>query len=205
MKQFLKHSLKLYSRYIPAARYTTIAGIPGVQEYPLDAETVGMGVFKVMIPRLDPIAPLLLSSGPRLDIFGYRYSYPYRDISELAIDYFYFSEATRILSSDFDWEYFDNKLHIHPAPDESFALTYVSAHIRDEYDIPLSDLDWIQEHVLAQTMRAVGLTRRKFVIPGAQSGQTLDGAQMVQDAKELLRQTEEELYYRTPPFAIMRS
>jgi hypothetical protein len=205
MKEFLSHALTVYSRKIPKIRWFSLPAYAGVQSYTLPRDTIGYGIINVMIPRLDPIAPLLLSSGPRLDIFGYRYSYPYRDISELFIDYWYFAEATRILSSEFDWEWMDGKLRIHPKPDTPFTLTYASAFPRDIHSFPIDDVDWLKTYILAQTKIAVGSVRRKFQIPGAQSGQPLDGIALVDEGREELRLAEQDLDARTPPFPIQRT
>lgn len=145
------------------------------------------------------------SSGPRLDIFGYRYSYPYRDISELYIDYMYFTEATKILSSDFQWDFRDGKLYITPKPDEPFTLTFAAAHPRDMSSIPASDIDWVRMHVLAQTEIAVGRVRRKFRVPGSHSEQIMDGPQLVQEGLMRLQTMEQELLHRTPDFGPMRT
>ena len=145
------------------------------------------------------------SSGPRMDIFGYRYSYPYRDISELYIDYMYFTEATKILSSDFQWDYRDGKLLITPKPDEPFSLSFAAAHPRDMSSIPASDIDWVRMHVLAQTEIAVGRVRRKYRIPGSHSEQLLDGSVMVQEGLQRLLAMEAELMKRTPDFGPMRT
>lgn len=205
LQEFLKNTLETYSRMIPDIKWFSITAYAGVQEYKLNRDTIGYGVVKVMIPRLDPIAPLLLSSGPRLDIFGYRYSYPYRDLSELFTDYMYFSEAQRILSADFDWEYLNGALRIHPKPDEAFPLSYASAFPRGMDAVPMSDLDWVRKHLLAQTKMAVGHARRKYHVPGAQTPQLLDGRDLVNEAIAELQLAEEELLRRTPPFPVLRS
>lgn len=200
--EFLKQSLAAYSRLIPKIRYFSTPAYAGVQEYAIPRDTMGYGVVEVMIPRIDPIAPLMLSSGPRLDIFGYRYSYPYRDISELYIDYMYFQEATRILSSDFDWEFKNGMIYISPKPDEPFGLTYASAFPRDLQSIPLDDVDWVRTHLLAQTEIAVGRTRRKYRLPGAQTDQQLDGQQLVDEGQRRLEAANADLLLRTPPLPI---
>jgi len=205
LQSFLKQTLALYSRYIPKIEYHSLAAYPAVQEYYPDKSTIGYGIVDVMIPRLDPIAPMLLSSGPRLDIFGYRYSYPYRDISELTIDYYYFAEATRVLSSDFDWEYFNGSLHIHPSPDAAFTLTYAAAHPRDMSLVPATDLDWVREYTMAQAMRAMGYARRKFNVPGSQTGQRLDGQELVAEGNALITSLKEDLMLRTEPFPLLRN
>ena len=204
-KRLLQNALDKYSRLIPKIRWFSIPAFAGIQEYELPRDTIGYGVTEVMIPRLDPIAPLLLSSGPRLDIFGYRYSYPYRDINELFIDQFYFKEAARILSADFDWEFLDGALRIHPKPDEPFPLTYASAFPHDLASIPLDDQDWFRDYLLAQMKIIVGHIRRKFSIPGAQTGQQLDGREMVQEGTILLAAAEKDLLARTPPFPLYRT
>lgn len=205
LQNFLKQALAKYSRVCPTLQYFSLGASPGVQEYYPDKSTIGYGIVDVMIPRLDPIAPMLLSSGPRLDIFGYRYSYPYRDISELTIDYYYFAEATRVLSSDFDWEYFNGALHIHPSPDEAFTLTYVAAHPRSVATMPAADIDWVRNYTLAQAIRSQGYTRRKFNIPGAQTGQRMDGDQQVAEGNAMLQALEQDLMLRAEPFPLLRN
>lgn len=132
-------------------------------------------------------------------------SYPYRDISELYIDYMYFTEATKILSSDFQWDFRDGKLLITPKPDEPFSMSFAAAHPRDMSSIPASDIDWIRMHVLAQAEIAVGRVRRKYRIPGSHSEQILDGPQLVQEGIQRLAMMEAELMKRTPDFGPMRT
>jgi hypothetical protein len=201
----LENSLETYSRLIPKIRWFTMPAFAGVQEYRVPRDQLGYGVVDVMIPRIDPIAPLMLSSGPRMDIFGYRYSYPYRDINELYIDYTYFKEATRILSSEFDWEFKNGAVYVTPKPDEPFTLTFASAFPRDLQSIPLDDVDWVRMHLLAQAEIALGRTRRKFRIPGAQTDQVLDGRELVQEGMARLQQAEANLLLRTPPLPIFRT
>lgn len=205
LRRFLQHSIELYSRKIPIIRWFSIPAYAGIQDYRVPQDTIGYGITQVMIPRIDPIAPLLLSSGPRLDIFGYRYSYPYRDINELYIDYMYFKEATRILSSDFDWEFIDGALRLHPKPDEPFTLTYASAFPRTLDSMPRDDIDWLRVHVLAQAKIAVGNTRSKFRVPGAQTEQAMDGPALVLQGTEELKAAEVDLEERTPPFPLYRT
>jgi hypothetical protein len=202
---FLQHSLELYSRKIPKIRWFAIPAYAGIQQYYLKKDTIGYGIIQVMIPRLDPIAPLLLSSGPRLDIFGYRYSYPYRDINELYIDYVYFKEATRVLSADFDWEFIDGALEIYPQPDEPFTLTYASAFPRDLGSMPRDDIDWLKTHVMAQSKIAIGHARSKFRVPGSMTEQTLDGQFLLQQGAKELEAAEMDLEERTPPFPLHRT
>jgi len=204
-KLLFQQAIDKYSRLIPKLRWFSIPAFAGIQEYELPRDTIGYGVTEVLIPRLDPIAPLLLSSGPRLDIFGYRYSYPYRDINELFIDQFYFKEASRILSAEFDWEYIDGALRIYPKPDEPFPLTYASAFPRDIQSIPTDDQDWFRDYLLAQAKLIVGHIRRKFSIPGAQTGQQLDGRELVQEGTIALAAAEQDLLRRTPPFPLYRT
>ena len=109
------------------------------------------------------------------------------------------------MSANFDWEYIDGALRIHPKPDTPFTLTYASAFPRDMKTIPADDSDWFKSHVLAQAKVAVGMVRRKFTIPGAQSGQNLDGQYLVQEGREELRLAEEELMLRTAPFPLTRT
>lgn len=204
LEYFLKNSLELYSRVIPNIKAFSLASIPGIQEYVLPAETVGYGVVEVMVPHFDPIAPLLISSGPRMDIFGYRYSYPYRDISELFIDFTYYKEASKMLSADLDWEFIEGKLLIYPRPDEQFFITYMSAFPWDIYTIPKADVDWVRMHVLAQAEIAVGRVRRKFRLPGAQTEQLLDGRELTMEGERRLQMAEAELKLRTPALPMYR-
>lgn len=205
LRDFLRQGLELYSRMIPDIRWFSLPAYAGVQEYKPPRDTIGYGIVDVMIPRIDPIAPLMLSSGPRLDIFGYRYSYPYRDISELYTDYMYFQEATRILSARFEWEYFNGAIYVTPKPDEPFPLTYASAFPRNLDTMPKTDIDWIRDYVLGKAEIAVGRVRGKFVLPGSHSMQQMDGAQLRQEGQVRLDKLEAELRSRTVPLPIFRN
>ena len=96
-------------------------------------------------------------------------------------------------------------LYLHPKPDEPFTLTYASAFPRDCNNIPMDDVDWLKKHVLAQTKVAVGMVRRKFQIPGAQTGQQMDGRELAQEGREEIAAAEEDLLLRTPPFPLLRT
>lgn len=192
LAEFLKMGLEVYSRERPMLRWFSLECFAGVQHYVPRRDTIGQGIVEVLIPRIDPIAPMLLSNGSKIDIFGYRYTYPYRDISELYIDYFYFSEAKRVLSSDFKWRWIGGGIAIHPRPDEPFPLTYCSAFQQDLRSFPQEDLHWLKNYVLALTEQAVGNARNKFpIVGGAQSMQQTDGALMVE--RGMMRQQQLEL------------
>jgi hypothetical protein len=208
--------LNVYSRRKPRIKFQTVMAQPGRQNYSPVAGKVGYGVVGVQIPRVDPIAPLLLSAGPRLDIFGYRYSYPYRDISELEIDYMYFDMATRVLSSEIDWEWIPDEtapqggqIWVYPAPVESFQFAYAWAAqkvLGDEVTqtpgtIPMADWDWFQDAVLARIKEQEGLILRRFNdggIPGATGNFRTDGAQLVKEGREEWSAALEDLQLRTP-------
>lgn len=206
LREFLTIGLELYSKYRPTLRYFSLECYAGAQHYRPLRHTIGQGVVDVLVPRIDPIAPLLLSSGSRVDIFGYRYSYPYRDISELYIDYFYFAEAKRILSAEFQWKWVDGGIAIHPRPDEPFPLTYVSAFDQDILSFPKEDLHWLKNYVLALAEQAVGNARGKFpIIGGAQAMQQTDGMAMVQRGYARQEKLEMEVVNLGLRFPIMGS
>lgn len=205
MRNFLRHSLDMFSRAAPSFEYFPLAGMPMIQQYNIDQQMLGYGLCDVLIPRMDPIAPMLIGTGNRIDVFGYRYNFPYRDIAELRLDYMYFAEAVRTLSADFEWDYFNNTLHIHPNPDDAFMMTLVSAHRRTLKTFPGGDIDWLQEHLLAQTMMSVGITRQKFSARGSQADQQLDGRELVNTARSMLRELKDDLAMRAEPLPILRS
>ena len=206
--------LNVYSRRKPRIKFQTLPARPGVQGYDPLPGKVGYGVCGLMIPRVDPIAPLLLSAGPRLDIFGYRYSYPYRDISELEIDYMYFDMATRTLSSEIDWEWIPDeeapqggKIWFYPAPVESFQFVYCWAApkiLGDEVSqtpgtVPMVDWDWFQDAVVARVKMIEGrILRRYDQIPGATAPLKTDGAGLAKEGQEEWSAALEDLQLRTP-------
>jgi hypothetical protein len=208
----MDYVLNVFSRRKPRIRFATIMAQPGKQDYLVDPNKVGYGVVGLMIPRLDPIAPLLLSAGPRLDIFGYRYSYPYRDIAELEIDYMYFDMATRTLSSEIDWEFIrddDNqgRIWFYPAPVESFQFAYAYAAPKmygDEVTqtpctIPQADWDWILDGVTARIKMIEGrILRRYDGIPGATAPLRTDGASLAEEGQKEWSAALEDLQLRTP-------
>jgi len=134
-------ALKKFSRVRPLVKAGVITASAGLSTYPLSTivptsssslAPTYLGVVDVKIPTVDPIAPLLMSAGPKLDIFGFRYSYPYRDLSELELDYTYFLTATRELSSEFDWIWDEDNdvVAIAPQPTDSFNITVFTSHKR---------------------------------------------------------------------------
>lgn len=216
----INYVLNVYSRRKPRIKFATLTALPGRQFYsPLPGKE-GYGVVGIMIPRLDPIAPLLLSAGPRLDIFGYRYSYPYRDIAELELDYSYFDMATRTLSSEIDWEYIkdddeNGQIWFYPAPVESFQFGYAYATqkiLGDEVTetkgtIPQVDWDLFMDGVTARVKQMEGQILRRFRnIPGS-TGTSLstDGDNLVDEGKREESAWLEDLQLRTPELPFRKS
>lgn len=212
----IDYTLNVLSRRKPRVKYATIGATAGLQHYRPDPDKVGYGVLTVFIPRMDPIAPLLLSAGPRLDIFGYRYSYPYRNIAELEIDYMYFEMATRVLSSEIDWEFIDDEIWIYPAPQDTFQFGYAYAVPKILGDpatetrstVLTHDWDWIQEAVLARSKIIEGrILRRYSQIPGATAPLSTDGDSLVTEGTRDWERMLSDLETRTPelPFSKMGS
>lgn len=206
--------LDVLSRRKPRVKFTSFAVTAGNQNYTPDPSQIGYGILSVGLPRIDPIAPLLLSSGPRLDIFGYRYSYPYRDISELEIDYVYFDMATRILSSDIDYEYIDGQIWIYPAPQDNFQAAYAWAApkiLGDDISqtpttIGQQDWDWVRDTVFARSKILEGLILRRYGgAPGAQAPIRTDGAELVEEGERLYQEKIEDLESRTPEVPFIKS
>lgn len=205
LNECIKDTVLLYAHYKPILKNFTAAVGEGGNSVDVPKENRGLGVFDVQIPRLDPIAPLLLSSGPKLDIFGYRYSYPYRDISELNYDYNYFDMATRVLSSEFDWgEVRQNdgsyKIMFSPKALEAFTLTYVCAHpVKSLNDVEPQEQDWFKGYCLALVKEIVGRVRSKYDrIPGVQSDVRLDGPQLLAESAKEKTDLTQELILRSP-------
>lgn len=215
----INYVLNVYSRRKPRIKFAVMNALPGRQRYTPLPNKVGYGVCGIMIPRLDPIAPLLLSAGPRLDIFGYRYSYPYRDIAELELDYAYFDMATRTLSSEIDWEFIrddDNQGEIwfYPAPVESFQFAYAYAApkvLGDEVSqtqgtVPQVDWDLILDGVQARIKQIEGAILRRFSnIPGSTINLGTDGASLVDEGKKEESAWLEDLQLRTPELPLTKS
>lgn len=214
----INYVLNIYSRRKPRTKFWSIGATPGRQNYAPPSGKVGYGVVAVMPPRFDPIAPLLLSAGPRLDIFGYRYSYPYRDISELELDYSYFDTATRTLSSEIDWDFIVNddgvgEIWIYPAPVESFSFAYAYLApkiLGDEVTetpgtVQQGDWDWILDAVKARIKMLEGNILRRFSgIPGATAPLSTDGASLVEEGNKEWSAALEDLQLRTPEMPMRR-
>lgn len=208
----INYVMSVYSRRKPRIKFATLAAQPGKQNYSPLPNKRGYGVVSLMIPRIDPIAPLLLSAGPRLDIFGYRYSYPYRDIAELELDYMYFDMATRTLSSEIDWDYIDDEdgngeIWFYPAPVESFQFDYAYADSKilgneltqTKCTVPQVDWDLILDGVAAKIKQIEGQILRRFRgIPGATAPLNTDGDTLVEEGKKEETAWLEDLQLRTP-------
>jgi len=213
--------LNVYSRRKPRIKFATLSAQAGRQNFSPLAGKVGYGVVGVMVPRFDPIAPLLLSAGPRLDIFGYRYSYPYRDIAELEIDYMYFDMATRTLSSEIDWEWILDEdapqggyIWLYPAPVESFQFSYAWAAAKvlgDEVTqtpgtVPQVDWDLVQDGITARVKMIEGrILRRYDAIPGATAPLKTDGGTLVEEGQKEWSAFLEDLQLRTPELPFRKS
>lgn len=214
----MDYVLNVYSRRKPRIKFATLSAQAGKQWYTPPPDKRGYGVCGLMLPRIDPIAPLLLSAGPRLDIFGYRYSYPYRDISELELDYMYFDMATRTLSSEIEWEWIPDdeggKIWFYPAPVESFQFSYAwmaPKILGDELTqtpgtIPQVDWDWFQDAYTARVKRIEGMILRRFDgIPGATAPLRTDGASLYQEGDKEWSAALEDLQMRTPELPFRKS
>jgi hypothetical protein len=209
----INYVMGFYSRRKPVVRYATLGASVGRQDYTPDPSKIGYGILSVGVPRLDPIAPLLLSAGPRLDIFGYRYSYPYRDIAELEIDYVYFDMATRVLSSEFDWEFIDGKIWIYPAPQDSFQFSYAYTAPKTLGDAMSStpatlrphDEDWVKEGSAARVKMVEGrILRRYRSIPGTTAPLNLDGDALYTEGETKWNEMKTELENRTPEIPFIK-
>lgn len=215
----MDYVLDIYSRRKPRTKFWSLGATPGNQSYTPPAGKVGYGVVAVMPPRFDPIAPLLLSAGPRLDIFGYRYSYPYRDIQELELDYMYFDMASRTLSSEIDWEWIEDddgvgSIWIYPAPVESFQFSYAYLApkvLGDDVSqtrgtIVQQDWDWFLGAVKSRVKILEGSILRRFSgIPGATASLSTDGSQLVDEGNREWSEAMEDLQLRTPELPLRKS
>jgi hypothetical protein len=190
IQNFMDQVVLKLSKSRPLIKWSTLAARAGVQNYTPNPGTLGFGIVTVGVPRIDPIAPLLLSAGPKLDIFGYRYSYPYRDISELEIDYIYFDMATRVLSAEIDWEFINGQIWITPMPVDSFQFSYAYSTRKRLGDlvsgfistIRPQEEDVVKDAVLGYTQQLEGrILRRYGQIPGATASLATDGSDMVAD------------------------
>jgi hypothetical protein len=112
----------------------------------------------------------------------------------------YHESVTKILSSEFEWEYFDGTLIISPIPSESGTMIY-------EYKKALTDISEVKEGsrdqdlilswAKAEAKEVVGRIRRKYdSVPGAETEISLDGDRLLDDAQiekeklnELIRET----------------
>jgi len=211
----IQYVLDKLSRKKPNIRYATLGATAGLQNYTPDPSKIGYGIITVGLPRLDPIAPLLLSSGPRLDIFGYKYSYPYRDISELELDYIYFDMATRVLSSEIDWEFLDGDIWIYPAPQDNFQFSYAWAspkilgddNSQTKGTVGMQDWDWVKEYSAALVKVDEGIILRRFgtTIPGTTAPITTDGASLVQEGLARVKELDTDLEDRTPEWPFVKT
>lgn len=203
----IQYVLRTLSRRKPVVKWTTKGATVGKQNYTPDPDKIGFGILHVGIPRIDPIAPLLLSSGPRLDIFGYRYSYPYRNIAELEIDYLYFDMATRVMSSDIDWEFIDGDIWIYPTPQDSFQFSYAYAvpkilandATQTWATVHPHDEDWVLRGTLARVKSIEGrILRRYSGIPGSTASLNVDGEALTREGDEDWKACVEDLESRCP-------
>jgi len=192
IRNFMNQVVLKLSKSRPLIKWSTLSATAGIQNYTPNAGQLGYGVVTVGIPRIDPIAPLLLSAGPKLDIFGYRYAYPYRDIQELEIDYMYFDMATRVLSAEIDFEFINGQIWITPVPVDGFQFSYAYSTQKALGDVVTQTIasirpqeeDVVKDAVLGYTQQMEGrILRRYGQIPGATASLATDGREMVADGE----------------------
>jgi hypothetical protein len=191
--QIEKQLLRVYNRWAGKRVYGTVQIQPGRTEYVM---TLDRGPIQVtFVPRT--VAP------PTLDayFFGRSYSPIHSlDIATYDMAQHHFAMVRRIIGQEPEWEYdeFAKKLYLHlgglsdmvagAIVSESYYVAYVSlANLDTLADLPLRDEDWACRFGLASAKQIVGHARRKFGggIPGPGGAVQMDGAELIDEGKEL--------------------
>lgn len=196
LESFLESAFETFSRFRPTLRWFSHPIQAGQTYFRPRADTVGYGITEVLVPRLDPIIPML-STSPLIDVFAFRYGLAYRDLAEVFLEYNFYNMARQILSSDFKWRWIDGGIGFHPRPEEGFALTYCSAFQHDIVSFPRDHMDWLKKYVYALLQQAVGNARDKFpMIGGANSPQRTNGDRLVRSGEVLQEKLEAQAEQR---------
>lgn len=103
-------------------------------------------------------------------------------------------QAKRITGSEQDWRQEGRKLHLYPKSNVGNAyIEYKSTHVVIE-QLNERDHDLVKRWALAETKEILGRIRSKYdTYPGAQGSVTLDGKDLLEEAKATKEALDEEI------------
>lgn len=194
-KHIMKRVLDEYNKWLPVYKLDVLSSVSSsVSEYNFLElnKPYGRAVVDVsIVSKSQFFAPV---SG----VFALGIPHP---ISHLAPDQFdlalrYIGTAKKIYSSELDWEWQEPKLFMHaPAsyggPFDAAYMYYTSSNSPN--DIPEEDWGWFKDYFLALSKIVLGNIRAKFGgIPGP-AGQTLRGAEMIDEGREEKKELQEDI------------
>lgn len=120
----------------------------------------------------------------------------------------YLETARRVLGVEADWEYDNNshKLRVFPSPKQGgkAIYTYKGRDFTLE-QLRERDHDLVKRYALATAKEMLGYIRRKREMLGANGPVTLDGKEMVEEAKAELEKLDEELGKSGMPMPFLTS
>lgn len=122
----------------------------------------------------------------------------YSSLTDYTIMSMYNKMFQRTFGRDGQWQVMGNTLHVAPKPGfgVNFGIIYQSMLI----DTDVRRDEWIKEWALTEAKMALGHARKKFgSLPGPRGDISLDGDDLVNDAKEMQKELLERLSeYREP-------
>lgn len=191
IQKCIDDALKRWCKRVPTEKIGSLIVVAGVQKY--TPASVGNGIIKV---SPEPFTQTDLSS-EHFDIFRDRvWTYSSFDLSDLALLDIYLETLRQVSSTEFDWLWdpVEGDLYIAPVPTYSYRLMYVYVDL-PTVDQATAKYDWVQDYALAKAKGILGLIRRKHGdrIPGSESETTLDGAALIQESAEAVRDLNEKL------------
>lgn len=109
----------------------------------------------------------------------------------------------RVIGREGQWKILDNHLYLNPTPVSNVWVGVIYNRLLDDNDLRRDE--WVKEWALSEIKMALGTIRRKYgSLPGPRGDITMDGAELVSEAKEAQTELRERINeFRAPVMPII--
>ena len=188
----IDQAIRMWSRQMPVENMGQVQVVAGVQAYDLSA--IYSGIRGVVYYQEEPID---FNSSVEFDIFRDRvWHLPVPNVTDIALDQVYLNTLRYVGSTEGEWRYdpVTRKLWISPIPSRAYKA-FIIYTTDPTVDQATAKYDWVPEMSLAISKETLGLIRRKHgdKIPGRELEIPLDGAALIQEAKDTKDKLVEQL------------
>jgi|ERR1035437_1271127 hypothetical protein len=200
IKDSMKEALAVYSKFKPRHITESWVAADGLSQRGLTSVSA-LGARGVYNLELQGVTDGLNS--PNIEAQMMSGSFAYYGVAAPKFDLRYYEYArqwvkmaSRILSSEGDYHMSDDGRSIYiysPGRMTKVTATLVLDHVSPD-TIPSHDQYWVRKYVLAQAKIILGRKRSKFTsIPGANKDISLDGAALITEGREDIKELETKL------------